>query len=157
MNVTRLKSSRTSLLCGFVVAVSAAGLQPIHAQLRGHGGPVRALAISSDGTHVVSGSFDTSAIRWSLSRNVAEQVMRFHDGPVNAVAWLKDGRIATAGGDAHIAIWTPGNASPDRVLDGHTAPIAALAVSPDGKMLASAAWDRTVRVWPLAGGAPRVR
>ena len=36
------------------------------AQLRGHGGPVRALAISADGTHAISGSFDTSAIRWSL-------------------------------------------------------------------------------------------
>jgi cytochrome c len=156
MNVTRLKSSRTLLLCGFAVAVSAAGLQPIHAQLRGHGGPVRALAISSDGTHVISGSFDTSAIRWSLSRNVAEQVMRFHDGPVNAVAWLKDGRIVTAGGDAHIAVWTPGQQAPDRVLDGHTGPIVALAVSPDGKTLASASWDRTVRLWPLAGGPPRV-
>jgi cytochrome c len=124
--------------------------------LRGHGGAVRALAISADGLHVVSGSFDTSAIRWSLSRNVAEQVMRFHDGPVNAVAWLKDGRIVTAGGDAHIAIWTVGKQSPDRVLDGHTGPIAALAVSPDGKTLASASWDRTVRLWPIAGGPSRV-
>src|SRR5947207_905666 len=156
MNVTRLKSSRTLLLCGFVMAVSAAGLQPIHAQLRGHGGPVRALAISSDGAHVVSGSFDTSAIRWSLSRNVAEQVMRFHDGPVNAVALLKDGRIATAGGDAHIAIWTPGQQIPDQVFEGHSGPIVALAVSPDGKTLASASWDRTVRLWPLAGGPARV-
>jgi len=34
------------------------------AQLRGHGGPVRALAISPDGTQALSGSFDTSAIRW---------------------------------------------------------------------------------------------
>jgi len=117
---------------------------------------VRALAISADGLHAISGSFDTSAIRWSLSRNVAEQVMRFHDGPVNAVALLKDGRIATAGGDAHIAIWTAGKQSPDRVLDGHTGPIAALAVSPDGNTLASASWDRTVRLWPLAGGPSRV-
>ena len=117
---------------------------------------MRALAISADGLHAISGSFDTSAIRWSLSRNVAEQVMRFHDGPVNAVALLKDGRIATAGGDAHIAIWTAGKQSPDRVLDGHTGPIAALAVSPDGNTLASASWDRTVRLWPLAGGPSRV-
>ena len=117
---------------------------------------MRALAISADGLHAISGSFDTSAIRWSLSRNVAEQVMRFHDGPVNAVALLKDGRIVTAGGDAHIAIWTAGKQSPDRVLDGHTGPIAALAVSPDGKTLASASWDRTVRLWPLAGGPSRV-
>ena len=126
------------------------------AQLRGHGGPVRALAISPDGTRAVSGSFDTSAIRWSLTRNAAMQVMRFHDNAVNAVAYLKDGRIATAGADAHIAIWTPGKPKPDRVLDGHTAPIVGLAVSPDGKWLASASWDHTVRLWPLDGGEPRV-
>jgi cytochrome c len=156
MTASRLRSSRTLVLCALIAAACAVGLEPIHAQLRGHGGAVRALAISADGQHVISGSFDTSAIRWSLSRNVAEQVMRFHDGPVNAVAWLKDGRIVTAGGDAHIAIWTAGKQSPDRVLDGHTGPIAALAISPDGKTLASASWDRTVRLWPLAGGPSRV-
>ena len=59
-----------------------------NAQLRGHGGPVRAVAISADGNEAVSGSFDTSAIRWSLKRNVAEQVLRFHDAAVNAVAFL---------------------------------------------------------------------
>ncbi len=126
------------------------------AQLRGHGGPVRALAVAPDGKQAISGSFDTSAIRWSLTRNVAEQVMRFHDNAVNAVAWLKDGRVVTAGADAHIAIWTPGRPRPDTVLDGHSGPIADLALSPDGKMLASASWDHTVRLWPLAGGEPRV-
>jgi cytochrome c len=131
-------------------------LSPAHGQLRGHGGPVRALAISADGTTAVSGSFDSSAIRWSLTRHVAEQVMRFHDSAVNAVAILKDGRIVTAGADARVALWTPGQGRPDRVLDGHTGPIAGLAVSPDGKTLASASWDHTVRLWPLAGGAPRV-
>src|SRR5262247_1185699 len=126
------------------------------AQLRGHGGPVRALAISRDGTQAVSGSFDTSAIRWSLQKNAAEQVLRFHDGAVNAAALLADGRIVTSGEDARIAIWTPGAAQPSTVLAGHTAPVVALAVSPDGTMLASASWDHTARLWPLAGGAPRV-
>lgn len=139
-----------------VVLLLAALSSAAQAQLRGHGGPVRALVVSPDGSQAISGSFDTSAIRWSLTRNVAEQVMRFHDNAVNAVAWLKDGRIVTAGADAHIAIWTPGKPDPDTVLDGHSGPIAGLAVSGDGKWLASASWDRTVRLWPLAGGAPRV-
>lgn len=142
------------LALALLVLPLAAGFA--QAQLRGHGGPVRALAISADGTEAVSGSFDTSAIRWSLTRNAAEQVMRFHDDAVNAVAYLKDGRIVTAGADAHIAIWTPGKAKPDTVLDGHTAPIVSLAVSPDGKLLASASWDHTVRLWPLDGGEPHV-
>ncbi|MEA2795055.1 MAG: cytochrome c [Bradyrhizobium sp.] len=126
------------------------------AQLRGHGGPVRALAISSDGQTAVTGSFDSTAIRWSLTRNAAEQVLRFHADAVNAVVLLKDGRAATAGADGRIAIWSPGNAPPDAVLEGHTGPIAALALSPDGAILASASWDQTLRLWPLAGGAPRV-
>jgi cytochrome c len=129
---------------------------PAHAQLRGHGGPVRALAISADGKIALSGSFDTSAIRWSLERNTAEQVLRFHDGAVNAVALLPDGRFATSGEDTRIAIWSPGATQPSRVLEGHTAPVVSLAVSPDGQMLASASWDRTARLWPLAGGPARV-
>ncbi|WP_051677866.1 c-type cytochrome [Bradyrhizobium sp. URHD0069] len=132
------------------------GTTTAYAQLRGHGGPVRALAISPDGQTAVTGSFDSTAIRWSLTRDAAEQVLRFHADAVNAVVLLRDGRAATAGADGRIAIWTPGKAEPDAVLEGHTAPIAALAASPDGATLASASWDYTVRLWPLAGGAPRV-
>lgn len=105
---------------------------------------------------LLSGSFDGSAIRWSLGRDAAEQVLRFHADAVNATALLKDGRAATAGADGRIAIWSPGKQQPDVVLEGHTAPIVALALSPDGATLASAAWDHTVRLWPLAGGAARV-
>ena len=129
---------------------------PAAAQLRGHGGPVRALAISSDGQTAISASFDSTAIRWSLTRNSAEQVLRFHADAVNAVVLLREGRAATAGADGRIAIWSAGKVQPDAVLEGHTAPIAALALSPDGATLASASWDQTVRLWPLAGGPARL-
>jgi cytochrome c len=150
---------RLSLICLILcdmLAGTVSGRSPALAQLSGHGGPVRALAVSADGTMALSGSFDASAIRWSLRRNVAEQVLRLHESAVNAVAFLNDGRAATAGADGRIGIWTPGSPVPDAILDGHNGPVAALAVSPDGMMLASASWDRTVRLWPLAGGAPTV-
>ena len=152
----RQKLHRTFLTCALLLAVLPLGLTTALAQLRGHGGPVRALAVSSDGATALSGSFDATAIRWSLTRNAAEQVLRFHADAVNAVVLLRDGRAATAGADGKIAIWTPGNAQPDTVLEGHTAPIVALALSTDGAMLASASWDQTIRLWPLTGGAPRV-
>ena len=114
---------------------------------------MRAIAISADGKSVLSGSFDTAAIRWSLASQSAEQVLRFHADAVNAVAFLKDGRMATAGADGKIALWTAGRQQPDDILEGHTAPIVALAVSPDGATLASAAWDSTARLWPLGSGA----
>ncbi|OAF19331.1 c-type cytochrome [Bradyrhizobium neotropicale] len=131
-------------------------LQPAQAQLAGHGGPVRAIAVSVDGKTVLSGSFDTAAIRWSLATESAEQVLRFHSGAVNAVAFLGDGRMATAGADGQIAIWVPGRPQPDRVLEGHAGPIAGLAVSPDASKLASASWDHTVRISSLIDGGTRV-
>jgi cytochrome c len=142
-------------LLGLLLALCAAAA-PARAQLRGHGGPVRAVAVSPDGSRAVSGSFDATAIVWSLGTASAERVLRFHNSAVNAAAFLPDGRMATAGEDASIAVWAPGATRPERVLKGHTAPIVGLAVSPDGKMLASASWDRTARVWSLADGSSRV-
>ena len=139
-----------------VAALLAVQSAPAQTQLTGHGGPVRAIAISGDGNNVLSGSFDTAAIRWSLKTESAEQVLRFHSDAVNAVAFLKDGRMVTAGADAKVAIWTSGRQQPDRVLEGHAAPIVSLAVSPDGARLASASWDHTVRVWSLGDGAEQV-
>ena len=129
---------------------------PAWAQLRGHGGPVRAIAVSPDGKRLISASFDTTAITWSLTSGSAEKVLRFHEGAVNAVVFLRDGRMATSGEDGRIAIWQPNQDKPATVLQGHTAPVVGLAVAPDGTTLASASWDSTARLWPLAGGAPRV-
>jgi cytochrome c len=145
----------TIALCTLLLALPLAA-ERAHAQLRGHGGPVRAVAVAPDGKSAITGSFDQSAIRWSLTRNAAAEVLRFHDGAVNAVAILADGRVATAGEDGRIALFSPGREMPDRVLDGHGAPVVGLALSPDGTTLASASWDRTVRLWPFAGGQPRV-
>jgi cytochrome c len=125
--------------------------------LKGHGGPVRSLAVSADGATAVSGSFDTTAILWSLDTGTARQVLRFHEGAVNAVAVLPDGRAATAGEDGRIAIWT-GGPDPADVLQGHRGPVVALSVSADGARLGSASWDGTARIWSLSEprSVPRV-
>src|SRR5216684_3954069 len=81
-------------LCAIAAALSL-DVEAAWAQLSGLGGPVRALAISADGKSVLSGSFDTSAIRWSLATDSAEQVLRFHSDAVNAVVFLQDGRSRT--------------------------------------------------------------
>ena len=102
--------TRFALLTCAALLVILPAASPAPAQLRGHGGPVRALAISPDGQTALTGSFDSTAIRWSLTRNAAEQVLRFHADAVNAVVLLRDGRAATAGADGRIAIWTAGKA-----------------------------------------------
>jgi cytochrome c len=124
--------------------------------MRGHGGPVRAVAVAPDGRTALSGSFDQSAILWDLDKGTALAVLRFHDGAVNAAAALPDGRFATGGEDGRIAVWKAGEAAPVRVVEAHKGPIVALAAAPDGR-IASASWDGAAKVMDLDGGAsPRI-
>src|SRR5215212_3291457 len=115
-------------LCAIIFLVFSL---PAEAQLRGHGGPVRAIAVSPDGKTALSGSFDQSAILWELDKGIAAQVLRFHDGAVNAAAALPDGRFLTGGEDGRIAVWRAGGTAPARVIEAHKGPIAGLAVSGD--------------------------
>jgi cytochrome c len=135
------------LLIGSAPAMSA--------ELRGHGGPVRALAVDGQG-RVLTGSFDTRAILWDLDTGAAEQVMRLHEGGVNAVAFLPDGRMVTGGQDGRVALWRPGTAEPERVIAAHDGSVTALAVAPDGRAVASSAWDGTARLTPLDGSGSLV-
>ncbi|GJD74881.1 c-type cytochrome [Methylobacterium goesingense] len=126
------------------------------AQMRGHGGPVRALAVAAGGTLAISGGFDQAAILWGIETGTALTVLRFHDGAVNAVAALPDGRFATASEDGRIALWRAGQPEPERVFSEHAGPVSALALAPDGLALASSSWDGTVRIRALSGGPARV-
>ncbi|TIQ22006.1 MAG: hypothetical protein E5X51_08650 [Mesorhizobium sp.] len=145
-----------TLAIALLATVFPAGATAHGAELRGHGGPVRAISVAPDGKTVATGSFDTKTIIWSLETGEARDVLLFHEGEVTAVAALPNGRFASAGADGRIAIWQTGRGEPAQILEGHTGPVADLELSPDGSMLASASWDTTVRLWPLAGGLARV-
>jgi cytochrome c len=110
------------------------------AELAGHGGPVRALAIAPDGLTAVSGSFDTTAIIWDLATGRPATVLRFHEGAVNGVLLLGQGAM-TAADDGRIALFVPGRDAPVRVIGTRGAPVLALAPG-----AASIHADRTFRI-----------
>ncbi|XP_063797434.1 U3 small nucleolar RNA-interacting protein 2 isoform X1 [Pseudophryne corroboree] len=85
--------------------------------LRGHQGPVTCLAISPDDNHVFSGSKDCSIIKWSTS-----------DG--KKVHKIPGGRKGCE--DRHL---------------GHTAHVLCMAVSSDGKYLASGDRNKLIFIW----------
>jgi len=125
--------------------------------LRGHGGPVRALAVDGAARELISGSFDSTVIVWDLDRGVAKRVLRFHEGPINALALLA-GCIASSADDARIAVWCSGSDRPAHVFSGHGGPVTALV---DGDLqadaLVSASQDGTIRQWALGSPVERRR
>jgi WD40 repeat protein len=72
---------------------------------------------------------------------------------VRALAWSSDGRLLAVGTDLDesISIWTlPEGKS--RRLEGHTRAVNCLAISPNGRLLASGGLDDIVRLWSLPDG-----
>ncbi|MFT5123696.1 MAG: mono/diheme cytochrome c family protein [Candidatus Omnitrophota bacterium] len=61
-------------------------------------------------------------------------------------------RVLSAGADAMIKVWDPESHKLIRVLEGHTDYVNALAISPDGKTLATAGVDRGVGIWEVDSG-----
>jgi cytochrome c len=143
---------RLAALLGAGLALSLlASAWPAAAELRGHGGFVKGIAVTPDGRQAVSASFDYSLILWNLRSQEAIEVLDDHEGAVNAVALLDDGRKAlSASDDGTLRLWElTGGGSLLHVFTGHGGKVADVAVTPDGRLAASAGWDGTVRIWDL--------
>jgi cytochrome c len=123
--------------------------------LAGHGGPVKAVAVSPSGSTALSGSFDYSMMQWDITDPARPGLVnRFtdHDGAVNAVAFVPGSKLALSGSDDGIVrIWNMETASLLHAFEAHQHKVVGLAVSADARLAASASWDRTVRVYDLAG------
>jgi WD40 repeat protein len=78
-----------------------------------------------------------------------------HDREVTAVAYGRDGTLATAAVDGAVRLWDPTGRETGRLR--HDDMVNALAFSRDGRYLATASSDRTARVWDLAGRREMVR
>ena len=121
-----------------------------------HGGPVRGLALSPDGSTLVTASFDYSAVVWGARGLDERTTLLGHDAAVNTANFSADGSLlATAGDDGAILLWDveqlqQPTATPV-ILRGHSGKVVDLAFSRDGSMLASASWDGSIGIWPLAG------
>jgi cytochrome c len=116
---------RALLALGLALVLSL----PALAQMRGHGGPVRAIAISPDGKTAVTGSFDTTLIVWNLETETAKTVLRVHEAPVNFVRVLAGGHVLSAGDDGRVVMW-PADGSQPVMLSGTGPAITALATHP---------------------------
>ncbi len=119
--------------------------------LIGHTALVVGLAFTADGKRLVSGSDDGSVRLWDV---VAGKQLRCHHeelGPVGGVVLACDGKVLAAcitSGEVHA--WDTASGKELWSAD-LSAPVQAVAVSPDGKTLAAAAQKR-IGLWQAATG-----
>ena len=90
----------------------------------GHGGAVKSIAVSPDGTRAVTGSFDYSVMVWNLENRVPLRRLIGHDAGVNSVAIAPDGKHAVSGGDDGLVIlWDLAKTEPLHRFTGHKSKI----------------------------------
>jgi WD40 repeat protein len=126
------------------------------AELVGHGGFVKGLAVSPDGRRIMTASFDYTLILWDLPEQTRLRDFNEHEGAVNAVAFLPDGSHAVSGSDdGTVRLWDVANGTVLHTFEGHQGKVAAVAVSPDGRLAASLPFRRTGASRPRLAGTAR--
>jgi WD40 repeat protein len=118
-------------------------------RLEGHEGEIRDAALSPDERRIATAGEDGTVRIWSLGGGDTV-VLEGHEGSVEAVAFTPDGAVVSGGLDGTVRLWSGGQAE---LLVDHDERVADLAVSPDGRTIASASWDRSLGLWDRDTGS----
>lgn len=127
---------------------------PLASALR-HSGPVRAVAFSPDGQHVVTGSDDQMARVWEIVTGAPVGEPLHHQGSISVVAFSPYGRhVVTGSNDETARVWQATTGQPVGEPLRHQGSVWAVAFSPDGQLVMTGSEDGTARVWQAATGQP---
>lgn len=120
--------------------------------LQGHKGEITSLSFHPDGKTLASASTDKTVRIWQV-----RQPAFLTNGGIYSIAVspTSPNLFATTGWNGKIELW---HKNPDNsrklllTLPGHETGITQIQFSPDGKLLASASWDKTIKLWRVEDG-----
>ncbi len=123
---------------------------------------ISSLAYSPDGKMIAAWYPDGSVGLWDVKTSTLQQTLkvesegniRFTGDGLNNVAFSADGKVLASGhGDGSVHLWDTVRGELIRTIKGSETSIQGIAISPDGKLLASTAiFEGVVRVWDMESG-----
>ncbi|CAE6536969.1 unnamed protein product, partial [Rhizoctonia solani] len=128
----------------------------INQPLKGHKSSIKCLAFSPDGSHVCSGSDDSSVRVWDIEADAVDGRLcsgyHWHDkdSAVRSVTYSADGtRIASGGTDRTVRVWDPVTGMLIRTFGGHTSSVDSVIFSSNGSYLIAADIGGSIWGWLL--------
>ncbi len=121
-----------------------------------HSKAATGVAFSADGHFLLSSSVDERVNVYDLNKDKPLGFFAGHSRPTNAIVVHPDGEtaISVSGGRAvgknEFIVWEFETGEPLAAIEAHEAKITSLAVSHDGRLLATAGQDQSVALWNVA-------
>lgn len=126
----------------------------------GHLSDAMTVRFSDDGSKLLSAGYDSAALLWDTTSFRQTASIELGSSLVGSITGVACGKkwIATSNDLGLITLYDSVTGEIVRVFKGHhPAAIWNIRFSPDEKLLASASWDGTVRLWDLATGGELFR
>eukprot|EP01031_Cornospumella_fuschlensis_P028635 gene28635-34570_t len=121
--------------------------------LRGHSDAVVSVCLSTDGSRIVSGSWDNTIKVWDALSGECLQTFKGHYHWVSSVCISTNGsRIVSGSWDYSIKVWDAFSGECLQTLTGHNSFLQSVCISPDGSRIVSGSEDETIKVWDASSG-----
>lgn len=125
----------------------------------GHSNSIDSVAFSRDGRMLASSSGDDGTIKlWNVATE--KEIRTFTGNPTGCYSFSRkgyltisnDGKILASGSNETIRLWEVGTGKEIRTLTNHSNSIDFVALSHDGRMLASCHYRGNIKLWEVATG-----
>eukprot|EP00172_Hildenbrandia_rubra_P002306 Plantae.Rhodophyta-Hildenbrandia_rubra.ctg3060.p1 GENE.Plantae.Rhodophyta-Hildenbrandia_rubra.ctg3060~~Plantae.Rhodophyta-Hildenbrandia_rubra.ctg3060.p1 ORF type:complete len:884 (-),score=180.11 Plantae.Rhodophyta-Hildenbrandia_rubra.ctg3060:1565-4216(-) len=128
---------------------------PLHAKwtVLAHEKDVNAVAVSSSGKTIATGSQDRTVKLWNPQNGSLVAECRGHRRGIWSVAFSPSEKfLASAAGDSTVRIWSEEDGACLRTLEGHNAGVLKVLFLSGGSQLATSGVDGLIKVWSMWSG-----